>query len=181
MHVRIFPPLVFIHLFFPLFFIIDLVFPLCLLPVWHLVGASGPSHDDFSTCPSPLSHPPLSRPIPSLLLTILGDLHCKLSSLPHFRSRTSTFFFLSSFIQPASERESDQHCRIFLPPPSEAPSRHRRYPEDPFQHRRRVVSPSFFFFSFSPLLLAGTGVAPRLLTRGNVSSSAGERFVTTGR
>ena len=106
MYVRIFPPLVFTHLFFPLFFIIDLVSPLCLLPVWHLVGASGEGMMASPCDPIPSIPSPLSRPIPSLLLTILGDLHCKLSFfLPHFRSRTSSLFFPSSFIQPASERE----------------------------------------------------------------------------
>ena len=139
MYIRIFTsPCNFSLLFFPSDQV-DLVFHSCLLPVCHLVGASGPSHDDFSTCPSPPSHPSLSRPIPSLLLTILGDLHCKLSSLPHFRSRISIFFFFSSFIQPASEGE--QPALQDLPSSTVGSSIQGATtdPEDPFQHRRRVV------------------------------------------
>ena len=126
--------------------------------------------------PSPLSHPPLTHPIPLISSDTLGDLHCKLLFSPsHFRSRLLFLLFFPSSIQPASERGQPALQDRFHH--HQASARRRRYPKDPSQYPRRVVLTSlsrsstasglafFFFFSFfffsrsSFLPSTGIGVA----------------------
>ena len=118
MHVRIFPPLVFIHYSFPIFVAIDLVFTFCLLPVWHLVGASGEGMMASPCDPIPSIPSPLRCPIPLISSDILRDFHCKsFFSLPH---SDPELHLLPLFIHPASKRTevNSRHCRTFPPPSS---------------------------------------------------------------